>query len=87
MSIIVYHQNYLHTGLRALRRRSPDKHLPAEIALFPYVCFCGFRFMEDDHYPPGPVGPRQGRGILRLGGILDIVCPGIDSSAKDAARS
>ena len=29
--------------------------------------------MVNHHQPPGPVGPHQGRGILRLGGLPNIV--------------
>src|SRR5437016_1413355 len=41
--------------------------------------------MDFDHHPPGSVGSRQGRGLLRLGIILDLVCLRADSSAKNAA--
>ena len=45
----------------------------------------GLQNVGNDHQPPGPVGPHQGRGILRLGGIPDIVYLWADAAAKVAA--
>jgi hypothetical protein len=81
----VNHQIHLHAELRKIRGRSPDKHLPPESALVPDVRWRGFAELVNDHQPPGPVGPHQGRGILRLGGIPDIVYLWADKAAKVAA--
>lgn len=79
------HQIYLHAELRKIRWRSPDKHLPSESALFPHVRWRGFADVVNDHQPPGPLGPHQGRRILRLGGIPDIVYLRADKPSKVAA--
>lgn len=41
--------------------------------------------MVNDHQPPGPVGPHQGRGLLRLGGLPNIVYLWPDKAATVAA--
>jgi hypothetical protein len=51
----VNHQTYLHTEQRKIRGRSPDKHLPPESALFPYVRWRGFANVVNDHQPRGSV--------------------------------
>ena len=57
------------------------------LRLLYFLMFVGVGFADvvNDHQPPGPVGSHQGRGILRLGGIPDIVYLRADKAAKMAA--
>lgn len=41
--------------------------------------------MVNDHQPPGPVGPHEGCGLLRLGGVPDLVYLWTVAAAKMVA--
>src|SRR5258708_16097270 len=84
-SSYVSHQIYLHPELPKVRGRSPAEHLPSETALCSHVRGRGFRSVGNYHQPPGPLGPYQSRGVVRLGGISNVIDLWPDPAAKMVA--
>src|SRR5258708_13034761 len=81
----VSHQIYLPPELTKVRGSPPAEHLPSETALCSHVRWRGFRSVGNYHQPPGPLGPYQSRGVVRLGGISNVIDLWPDPAAKMVA--
>src|SRR5438067_8108268 len=67
------HAGHVQAGLRTLRGRSPDQRLPPASALLAGRRLCRERLVVGHSQASGPVGSREGRRGVHVGGVFGSV--------------